>query len=47
MPTQLTYKLNSGAEIPAIGLGTWRSAPHEVEEVMPQVALHNKSNTLP
>lgn len=25
-----TYRLNTGAEIPAIGLGTWQSAPEEV-----------------
>ncbi|PYH92322.1 aldo-keto reductase [Aspergillus ellipticus CBS 707.79] len=29
-----TYKLNSGYEIPAVGLGTWLSKPHEVEEAV-------------
>jgi glycerol 2-dehydrogenase (NADP+) len=28
--TAKTYKLNTGAEIPAIGLGTWQSQPGEV-----------------
>ncbi|KAF5863666.1 hypothetical protein ETB97_009599 [Aspergillus alliaceus] len=29
-----TYKLNSGYDIPAIGLGTWLSKPHEVENAV-------------
>ncbi|KAI9730860.1 MAG: hypothetical protein M1834_005578 [Cirrosporium novae-zelandiae] len=29
-----TFKLNSGYEIPAIGLGTWQSKPHEVEKAV-------------
>ncbi|KAJ5892724.1 hypothetical protein N7504_009415 [Penicillium tannophilum] len=29
-----TYKLNSGYEIPAVGLGTWLSKPHEVEKAV-------------
>ncbi|PWY86078.1 aldo-keto reductase [Aspergillus heteromorphus CBS 117.55] len=29
-----TYKLNSGYEIPAVGLGTWLSQPHEVEDAV-------------
>ncbi|KAF7597223.1 hypothetical protein BBP40_008065 [Aspergillus hancockii] len=29
-----TYKLNSGYSIPAIGLGTWLSKPHEVENAV-------------
>jgi diketogulonate reductase-like aldo/keto reductase len=28
-----TFTLNTGAEIPAIGLGTWRSGKGEVEKV--------------
>ncbi|KAF2116460.1 NADP-dependent oxidoreductase domain-containing protein [Lophiotrema nucula] len=31
MALQRTFKLNSGYAIPAIGLGTWQSAPNEVE----------------
>ncbi|RJE23382.1 aldehyde reductase [Aspergillus sclerotialis] len=33
-----SFKLNSGYEIPAIGLGTWLSKPHEVENAV-DVAL--------
>ncbi|OJJ44604.1 hypothetical protein ASPZODRAFT_153520 [Penicilliopsis zonata CBS 506.65] len=32
------FKLNSGYEIPAVGLGTWLSKPHEVENAV-EVAL--------
>ena len=28
------YKLNSGAEIPAVGLGTWQSKPNEVAQAV-------------
>lgn len=35
-----TFKLNSGAEIPAIGFGTWQSKPHEVEKAV-EIALRN------
>ncbi|CAN6606886.1 glycerol 2-dehydrogenase (NADP(+)) [Trichomonascus vanleenenianus] len=35
-----TVKLNSGYEIPVIGLGTWLSKPHEVENAV-QVALES------
>jgi len=33
-----TFKLNTGAEIPAVGFGTWQAAPHEVEKAV-EVAL--------
>jgi len=29
-----TIKLNTGAEIPLIGLGTWQSEPNEVEKAV-------------
>lgn len=29
-----TFTLNTGAKIPAIGLGTWQSKPHEVEKAV-------------
>ncbi|KAJ5128756.1 hypothetical protein N7448_002472 [Penicillium atrosanguineum] len=29
-----TFKLNSGYDIPAVGLGTWLSKPHEVENAV-------------
>jgi glycerol 2-dehydrogenase (NADP+) len=36
--TSKTYTLNTGAKIPAIGLGTWQSKPHEVEKAV-EIAL--------
>jgi len=32
--TKLKYKLNTGDEIPAIGLGTWQSGPNEVRNAV-------------
>ncbi|GAB7348309.1 hypothetical protein MBLNU459_g6288t1 [Dothideomycetes sp. NU459] len=34
MASNRKFKLNTGYEIPAIGLGTWQSAPHEVEQAV-------------
>lgn len=28
------FTLNTGAQIPAVGFGTWQAAPHEVEQAV-------------
>ncbi len=39
-PLPQSFKLNTGASIPAIGFGTWQAAPHEVERAV-EIALRN------
>ncbi|OCT51790.1 Aldehyde reductase 1 [Cladophialophora carrionii] len=38
MALNRTFTLNTGAEIPAVGFGTWQAAPHEVENAV-EIAL--------
>jgi glycerol 2-dehydrogenase (NADP+) len=38
--TRKTFDLNTGAKIPAIGLGTWRSAPSEVGRAVEHALRH-------
>jgi len=40
MPASKTVKLNTGAEIPTFGLGTWKSGPNEVSKAV-EIALKN------
>ncbi|KAG6919793.1 hypothetical protein DXG01_000293 [Tephrocybe rancida] len=40
MPASTTVKLNTGAEMPTVGLGTWKSAPGQVELAV-EFALKN------
>ncbi|PWW71628.1 Aldo/keto reductase [Tuber magnatum] len=39
MSVPTTFKLNTGAEIPSIGLGTWQSAPGEVQAAVSHALL--------
>lgn len=38
--TKLTFKLNSGASIPAVGLGTWQGKPNEVKDAVKYALQH-------
>jgi diketogulonate reductase-like aldo/keto reductase len=34
MPIAKTVRLNTGIDMPVIGLGTWQSAPEQVEKAV-------------
>jgi diketogulonate reductase-like aldo/keto reductase len=38
MASQSTFTLNTGTKIPAVGFGTWQTAPHEVTKAV-EIAL--------
>jgi len=40
MPASKSVKLNTGAEMPTIGLGTWKSQPGEVEHAVAYALTH-------
>lgn len=40
MPASKSVKLNTGAEMPTVGLGTWKSAPGEVEKAVEHALKH-------
>ncbi|RPD58321.1 Aldo/keto reductase [Lentinus tigrinus ALCF2SS1-7] len=40
MPVHKTVKLNTGAEMPTLGLGTWRSLPGDVEKAVAHALTH-------
>lgn len=40
LPSSKTYTLNTGAKIPAVGLGTWQSKPNEVKTAVEAALKH-------